>query len=234
MRDILGEDYDPLHVLAGRDNEGKFTFNKNVDVPKNHLSLAYLLHAYGVSQSTFKRLRQRGGESLPKQVSHNQGKSVVTAKDYASTVYTEILDNSLPELDAMVKPGGPCEGAVVVHQEDNAGLHIDKVYKQWLQEQFDLRGWKLEHQAPQGPYTNALDLQMFPAMSKRHSELLQMYSNNEANAETIWRVACLMVSRAFIHAYRIMQKIIENDGHNHWLVDGRSWDTTLQHQTRLH
>ncbi len=51
MRDILGDDYDPLHVLAGRDNEGKFTFTKNVDVPKNHLSLAYLLHAYGVSQA---------------------------------------------------------------------------------------------------------------------------------------------------------------------------------------
>jgi hypothetical protein len=29
-----------------------------------------------------------------------------------------------------------------------------------------------------------------------------------------------MVSKTFIHAYRIMQKIIENDGHNHWLVDG--------------
>jgi hypothetical protein len=57
-----------------------------------------------------------------------------------------------------------------------------------------------------------------------------MYSNNEANAEKIWVAACQvwksfsssMVSRALIHAYRyrIMQKIIENDGHNHWLVDG--------------
>ena len=134
----------------------------------------------------------------------------------------------LPELDLLVKPGGPCEGAVVVHQEDNAGPHIDKTYKDWLQAEFNNRGWKLEHQAPQGPYTNVLDLQMFPAMSKRHSEVLQMYSNNEANAEKIWRVACQvwkscsssMVSKAFIHAYRIMQKIIENDGHNHWLVDG--------------
>jgi hypothetical protein len=71
-------------------------------------------------------------------------------------------------------------------------------------------------------------VQMFPAMSKRHSELLQMYSNNEANADRIWKVAqqvwkscsSSMVSRAFIHAYRIMDKIIENDGHNHWLVDG--------------
>ncbi len=28
------------------------------------------------------------------------------------------------------------------------------------------RGWMLELQAPQGPYTNVLDLQVFPAMSK--------------------------------------------------------------------
>ncbi len=39
MREILGDDYDPLHVLAGRDNEGKFTFAKNVDVPKNYPAL---------------------------------------------------------------------------------------------------------------------------------------------------------------------------------------------------
>ena len=55
-----------------------------------------------------------------------------------------------------------------------------------------------------------------------------MYSNNEANADRIWKAACEVwkscssstVSRAFIHAYRIMAKIIEHDGHNHWLVDG--------------
>ena len=29
-----------------------------------------------------------------------------------------------------------------------------------------------------------------------------------------------MVCKAFVHAYRIMNKIIENDGHNHWLADG--------------
>ena len=27
----------------------------------------------------------------------------------------------LPSFDALVGPGGQCEGAVVVHQEDNAG-----------------------------------------------------------------------------------------------------------------
>ena len=55
-------------------------------------------------------------------------------------LWTTVL---FPELDALVKPGGPCDAAIVVHQEDNAGPHIDKVYKTWLQEQFDTRGWRL-------------------------------------------------------------------------------------------
>jgi hypothetical protein len=88
QRDIVGEDYDPLHIMPGRDGEGKFTFTKNVDVPKNYLTLAYLLHAYGMDQSTFKRLRQRGGEALTKQVPHNKGLSIVTDQKYASTVFT--------------------------------------------------------------------------------------------------------------------------------------------------
>jgi hypothetical protein len=49
----------------------------------------------------------------------------------------------LPELDALVQEGDPCEGAIVVHQEDNAGAHTDKTYKDWLQVEFefDHRGW---------------------------------------------------------------------------------------------
>jgi hypothetical protein len=39
------------------------------------------------------------------------------------------------------------------------------------------RGWLLRLQAPQGPYINALDLTMFPGMSKRLSETLQNLSN---------------------------------------------------------
>jgi|LauGreSBDMM110SN_4_FD.fasta_scaffold399563_1 hypothetical protein len=112
--------------------------------------------------------------------------------------------------------------------KDNAGPHVDANYKNWLQEQFDIRGWKLEHQAPQGPYTNVLDLQMFPAMSKRHSEILSLYSNVEANADKIWKVArqvwlsCTssMISRAFVHAYRIMDIIVTHDGSNLWLAEG--------------
>jgi hypothetical protein len=88
QQDILGEDFNPLKVVPGRDDNGKFVFCKNVDVPKNHLSLSYLLYAYDMSQSTLKRLRQRSGEALPKQSSHNKGKSVIQNPEYASQIYT--------------------------------------------------------------------------------------------------------------------------------------------------
>ncbi len=87
QQDILGNDYNPLRTITGRDEDGKFTFNKNVDVPKNYLSLEYLLYAYDLSQTTFKRLRQRGGEGLDKQVPHNKGKCVLLDNDLAACIY---------------------------------------------------------------------------------------------------------------------------------------------------
>jgi hypothetical protein len=57
----------------------------------------------------------------------------------------------IPALEALVAPGGKCEGAVVVHQEDNAGPHKEGKYHEWLHGEFQSRGWHLELQAPQVP-----------------------------------------------------------------------------------
>jgi len=86
----------------------------------------------------------------------------------------------------------------------------------------------LELQAPQGPYTNVLDLQVFPAMSKKHSELLQIFNNTEADTDRIWKIAMeiwkgissAMIARSFILAYRIMGKLIETKGDTDWLKNG--------------
>jgi hypothetical protein len=86
QQDILGEDFNPLYTIPERNIEGKFAYDKTVDVPKNHLSLAYLLHAYDVD--AFKRLRLRDGAPLKKQVAHNRGKSVVLDQEYAASIYT--------------------------------------------------------------------------------------------------------------------------------------------------
>jgi hypothetical protein len=83
----MGEYFNPLHTIPWRDFDGKFLFTKTVDVPKNHLSLTYLLHAYDVNDSTFKRLRARGGTALPKQVPHNKGQSVLKDKEYSDIIF---------------------------------------------------------------------------------------------------------------------------------------------------
>jgi hypothetical protein len=53
----------------------------------------------------------------------------------------------LPALDMMVAPNGPCAGATVVHQEDNAGPHKEGNYAAWLQAQFDETdgNWNCRH-----------------------------------------------------------------------------------------
>ena len=88
QKEILGDDFNPLLTIPKRDNEGRFVFTKTVDVPKSHLSLTYLLHAFNVDVSTFKRLRLRGGNALPKQVPHNKGLSVLNNAEFAATIYT--------------------------------------------------------------------------------------------------------------------------------------------------
>ncbi len=65
-------------------------------------------------------------------------------------------------------------------------------------------------------------------MSKRHSDIIQMYNSTEATKERTWTVAKHVwarttfaeVARAFILAYRVMKKIIEEKGDNRWLADG--------------
>jgi hypothetical protein len=65
-------------------------------------------------------------------------------------------------------------------------------------------------------------------MSKKHSELLQIFSNTQADSERIWKIALeiwkgitsAMIARAFILAYRIMTKIVETNGDTEWLKNG--------------
>jgi hypothetical protein len=65
-------------------------------------------------------------------------------------------------------------------------------------------------------------------MSKRHSELLQIFNNTEADTDRIWKIALeiwqgissAMIARSFLLAYRIMRKIIETNGDTDWLKNG--------------
>ncbi len=53
----------------------------------------------------------------------------------------------IPAIAQMVDVGGPCEGATVVVQQDNAGPHIEEAYSTWIHAMFDsLLGWMYEPQ----------------------------------------------------------------------------------------
>ena len=81
---------------------------------------------------------------------------------------------------------------------------------------------------PVGPYTNVLDLSLFPSMSHRHSAQLQLYNNTEATLDKIWKTveavwsetSSAEVARAFVLAFRVMRLIIEEEGNNSWLAHG--------------
>jgi hypothetical protein len=56
----------------------------------------------------------------------------------------------IPAIKALTAANGPCAGAQVVFQEDNAGPHTEKRYATWMNDTFGDLGWKIELQAPQG------------------------------------------------------------------------------------
>jgi hypothetical protein len=73
------------------------------------------------------------------------------------------------------------------------------------------------------PHANNLDLAVFPAMSKRHSNLLSNYGSNPkmmAPADEIWQTAAHVwkglepstIARGFIHGHRILKKVVEHKG----------------------
>lgn len=134
----------------------------------------------------------------------------------------------LPVIENLVRVGGLCEGAQVIYQEDNAGPHQEEKYTQWMAEEFNKRGWKVELQAPQGPYCNVLDLALFPSMSHRHSAELQIRNNTEASLDKIWKstenvfnsTSSAEVARAFVLAFRVMRLIIKEEGNTEWLAHG--------------
>jgi hypothetical protein len=130
QRDIMGPDFDPLRSMPSRDADGQFAFTKKVDVPKNYLSLTYLLHAYDVNTSTFKRLRQRGGEPLKKQVPHNKGLTVLGDHDFAETVYTPRYFYIKAEMKTWMKN----------NPQASARRKVDR--RKWLRKSWDLEKTK--------------------------------------------------------------------------------------------
>jgi hypothetical protein len=66
----------------------------------------------------------------------------------------------------------------VIVQGDNAGPHQDKTLVNFCKQFCEDKEWMWQPLAPQMPHMNNLALALFPAMSRRHAELLRGRNGN--------------------------------------------------------
>ncbi len=161
----------------------------------------------------------------------------------------------MPSIKALIAPGGPCAGAAVVFQKTTPGRTRNKNTRNGCRQRFRKWAGKLNYRRHRvrftiyiyetlfyahvycllyfcctGPYTNVLDLYLFPSMSHRHSSMLQICNNTKANKEQTWKTVQTVwkdtssseVTRSFVLTYRVMvmKLIIEENGNNSWLAHG--------------
>jgi hypothetical protein len=89
-------------------------------------------------------------------------------------------DCLLPQLDVLVAADGPCRGHCMSPRRQCRPAQrrpIPSMARGRIQE----KELAVRTSGPSRAYTNVLDLQLFPAMSKRHSSLLQLYTDAEAS-----------------------------------------------------
>ena len=160
------------------------------------------------------------------------GSNCGTSSDPKFSLLACFLHSIFPKIERIVGPGGEYEGYLPVIQGDNAGPHQDREFVRSTKEFCDKKGWLWEPQAPQMPYSNNLDLAVFPLMSKEHTKVLKKRGSGVGNsrtgvascdeiykaAETVWcDFASADIARGFLLAYRICGKVIEERGDNKFL-----------------
>lgn len=135
------------------------------------------------------------------------------------------LDLVFPLVEQYVGKGRQFEGYTPIFQGDQAGPHEEVEYKKAMVEACTAKGWLWEPQAPQMPHLNVCDLALFPAMSKRHTEVTRRHTHSVASSDVIWSAAkqiwdsfpACKIARAFILAWRLATVVIDKEGSNTFL-----------------
>ena len=134
-------------------------------------------------------------------------------------------DHIFRDVSDCVRPGGDFDGYTPVYQGDHASPHEDRAFLDWVTKACADTGSHWMPQAPRHPHLNVLDLAVFPAMSRRHSELIAGHSQAVVGADVIWKCAkrvwtnlpSAKIARAHVLAYRIAKKVVRFKGGNEFL-----------------
>ena len=139
------------------------------------------------------------------------------------------LEVIFAQVAKIVGPGGEWAGYTPIFQWDGAGPHTAKALVKYATEYCAKAGWGWEPQSSQCPYLNVLDLLVFPALSKRHSDLLRQYSGKavappdriyEAAEAAMDSISSVDIATAFVLAHRLQTKVIRAGGGNNFLNEG--------------
>jgi hypothetical protein len=88
MQACMGDDFDPRVSKQERQADGHFGKNKN-GVPPIFLTVKYILHAYDISYTTYKRVKHAAPLVAKSKSQHpNKGKSIFEDKDFAAKWYS--------------------------------------------------------------------------------------------------------------------------------------------------
>ena len=138
-------------------------------------------------------------------------------------IFKEII---FPAIVNLVGPGKQLEDCCVIIQGDQAGPHEDGTFAEFVTSYCAEQGWMWQPQAPQMPHSNVLDLSVFPAMSRRHSEWARkMVGTSVISHNHIWEMALEVynsmpnckIASAFIQYWRIMSLVIKSKGSNEFV-----------------
>ena len=88
MQACMGVDFDPRISKQKRGEDGQFGPNKN-GVPQNFLTVKYILHAYDISYTTYKRMKKSECNVRKPTTQHpNKGKTIFEDKEFAKHWYS--------------------------------------------------------------------------------------------------------------------------------------------------
>ena len=154
------------------------------------------------------------------------GSNAGTSDDRKFDLKTYFNELVLDQVEDLVHPQhGQFPGYTPVMQGDKAGPHEEDEFVRWIKEECKKRKILWEPQAPQMPHMNALDLAVFPSMSKAHSTMIRRNGKMVASKDVIFTTASSVwhnmpaatIAKAFVHAWRIAEVVIRNKGSNTFL-----------------
>jgi hypothetical protein len=131
----------------------------------------------------------------------------------------------LPALDATAQKIQSDTGkrVIVRYQWDSATPHVDGVLIEFLQKEFDCRGWMLVPQPANSPLTNTKDAALFPSLSKSvTAEQGLMHGSYVLQGEQVWDIVKLAwermgldtIARAYAGHHQIVNAIFKCKGGN--------------------